>query len=295
MTSKTKKSTSKCGQLPGLGVPIYLYSDVILPNGLPPMGVTLTGFVDTLSKADSQGVPTIALVTKIAKDNGDPLASKFDSVPYIDKNSVYPTKNNKPMICVAQLNMDQIFSFLKSKKTDKYINQYFKYLPHRGILQFYRPNCEPATNNSIKILYIKKYNVENHDIKKASSLKKIYRKYIDKYGYTLECDIDNDVGSYIYVTDALYAYDFVNSSMNYHDAFAGNSETKYLGTYGEQEDTIHIGGYPYHVQDPAFEFENENDFILLNIVNSLIGFNIGVKIEDLGNLDFDHPLVDIAY
>lgn len=246
-------------------------------------------------------IPCIALVTKIVNDNYDPLTTKFDCIPYIDKNMKYPTHDKIPMICVAQLNMDHIFSLLKTKNINADINSYFKQYPQTGLLQFYTPYVESLIgDDTIQIKYIKKYDISQHDSQKANSLEEIYIKYREKHGD--KCYVPYEITKdnphyYVYVTDAVYAYDFVNSTMQNHEYWNDELEDKgldYLDNYENNDNTINIGGFPYHLQDDPLYFDENKECILLSIINSILGFNISIKKRDLKKLNFK-CLVDLAY
>jgi uncharacterized protein YwqG len=245
-------------------------------------------------------MPCIALSASIVEKNDDPLISKIDSIPYIDKRYKYPTKNSQPMICVAQLNMDHIFSLLCEKKSTETIRKYFQQYPQTGILQFYLPYSEKLTDNSddIYIRYIEDPDIKNHDMDEQKKLSKLYSRYRKKHGGLFNIPLtSNDKNYDAYITDAVYAYDFLNSTMQNHpdwDEDLESTDCEYMDDYDKQDNIIHLGGFPYHLQD-AFEFDENDDLILLSIINSCLGFNIGIKKDDLRSLKFKDLLFDLSY
>jgi uncharacterized protein YwqG len=247
--------------------------------------------------SDFPKVPCIALSTTIVTTNNDPLISKIDSIPYIDKHSPYPEQGDKPMICIAQLNMDQIWDLLQNKKSKSAITKYFRMYPKTGLLQFYLPYSEKLTDDEVHIKYIPKYKLENHDMKKQCALEKIYSRYRKHHGTCFMTPDDVGKNYSVYITDAIYGYDYLNSSLWQHPDFEEDmedKETKYLGTYDRTDNTIHIGGFPYCLQD-GMEFDENDDAILLTITNSLLGLNIGIKKSNLKKLNFDEALFDLSY
>ncbi len=245
-------------------------------------------------------IPCIALNVRIVTENDDPLISKIDSIPYIDKTRKYPIKNDRPMICIAQINMDHIFSLLKKKKSSKKIRAYFRQYPQTGIIQFYLPYSEEIRDDGddIYIRYIKEYDLKKHDIRKEKKLQKIYADYREKHGCLFELPDSRNKKCSIYITNAVYAYDFLNSTMQGHvewDEDMENMDTEYMDEYDRTYDnTIQLGGFPYHLQ-ADFEFDENDDLMLLSIVNSILGLNIGIKKDNLQSLEFNDLLFDLSY
>ena len=86
---------------------------------------------------------------------------------------------------------------------------------------------------------------------------------------------------------------------NHPDWYDGmeSRDPQYLDYYDNKknnDNTLHIGGYPYFLQDDN-EFEDDNDVILLNIVNTILALNVAIKKNDLLNLNFSDLIVDISY
>lgn len=252
-------------------------------------------------------IPCIALSVSIVKKNDDPIISKIDSIPYIDKNTKYPMKNGNPMICVAQLNMDQIFDLLKKGSSTNKIKKYFRQYPQTGILQFYRTYCESLIDDDsdVHIIYIKKYDVKNHDIKKEKKLHKLYSQYKNKRGPIFNIPYDYiDEKQYknynLYITDAVFAYDFINGTMQSHPKWNEDLKDKnpeYMDTYNNKDNDdnlIQIGGFPYHIQDD-FGFDEKKHLMLLGIVNSVLSFNVAIKKNKLENLNFKNLLFDLSF
>jgi uncharacterized protein YwqG len=246
-------------------------------------------------------LPSIALSTTIVDQNDDPIASKIDAVPYIAKNLEYPTKYNRPMICVAQLNMDQIFDFLATKNSDNRIKKYFKQYPRTGLIQIYLAYLDTPIHkeDDIYIRYIKDYDVKNHDLRQQKKMEKVYKRYRKNNGGIFDLsseDYKNDYKKIIYITGAVYAYDFFNSSLQSHPAWDDELEDldpKYMDDFDKPENNICLGGFPFFLQDDV-EFDENDDVMLLSIVNTLFGLNVGLKKKDLKKLNFGNPLFDLS-
>ena len=246
-------------------------------------------------------LPCIVLSTKLVKRDDDPLISKIDSVPYIDKHLDYPTKNGEPMMCIMQLNMDHIFGLLQNKKSDKTIRNYFRQYPQTGLIQIYMPHTNVSTceSDDIYIQYIAEYDIKNHDTIKYKKLQKIYTRYRKEQIFLFE--FPNDKKNYnAYITNAVYAYDFLNWTMGNHPDWHENMKSidqKYISQFDKQDNesnNIQIGGFPYHLQDD-FDFD-ENDYVLLlSFINDFLGLNIAIQKDKLANLEFDDALIDLAY
>lgn len=244
-------------------------------------------------------VPCIALSAQIVEKNDDPTTSKIDSMPFIDKNRKYPMKNKKPMICIAQINMDHIFSLLASEKLDQKTHNYFTYYPKTGIIQYYLPYSEEImdTEDDIHIEYIKEYDVNNHDTKMEKKLKQIYADYKKNHGTLYEMpDGYDDKEYYVYITKAVYGYDYLNSTLQSHPKYDDDLESKrtYFGDFEENNNVIQIGGFPYHLQ-ADFEFDEHDHYLLFSVINGILGLNMAIEKSKLKSLDFNGILFDLSY
>lgn len=246
-------------------------------------------------------LPCIALSTKLVKINDDPVISKIDSVPYIDSHLEYPMRNGKPMICIAQINMDHIFTLLQNKKSDKKIRQYFNSYPQTGLIQIYLAVLDELTHQAedFYIRYIAEYDIKNHDMHKQKKLQKTYLSYRKEHGSIFDFPTDKQNYS-VYITRAVYAYDFLNSTMQNHPDWADNMENlglKFLNKVDKQDNVsnnISLGGFPYHLQNDM-EFDENNHVMLLSIINGMLGLNIVIEKDNLENLEFGNLLVDLSY
>lgn len=240
--------------------------------------------LDRLEFLEKPKIPCIALKTNITDKKINPILSKLDGIPFIDKYSKYPELDGTPMICFLQLNMDQIFSYLN--KADTRTTRYFDNYPKTGILQFYRNYCEKLVSDDIiRIVYLKTYNRRNHDIQKEKELKPLYIQFRKKHG---NIHSKSNAFKFIEIIDAEYDYDFVNSTMTSHPEWSekiDNTDPKHF---------IKIGGFPYHLQDD-FEFDQKTENMLLTITTDLLGLNLAINKDNMKNLIFTDLKIDIAY
>lgn len=143
------------------------------------------------------------------------LLTKIGGIPYIPRNTKYPTsKNGIQMICIAQLNYDQIFELLSSKEISEEFVKYFSCLPKKGILQIYLDYSEKLFDTSATLHYIKEYSLETHDLEKEKSLLKHYEQYYDKHG-SLAPSFDE----VIYMSNMKYEYNELNSTNQSHPRY----------------------------------------------------------------------------
>jgi len=234
-------------------------------------------------------LPCIQLSAKIVSKCSS-VSSKIDSIPYIDQHhNKYPVSaNGIPKICISQLNMDEIFDMLKSKKTDKTINKYFSIYPQTGLVQIFVPYGEDLFDDldDVEIVLIKNYDAHNHDVKKEKKLRKLYEKYRNEHGFTFDTDHDFSDGSTIKLVDAIYGYECDEDKSK--SKFFDKLKMSDLG-----DNWIQIGGYPHHLQD-GFDFDENEQCILFSLLNGILGVNIALNKKSRG-LSIKKPIVDIAY
>ncbi len=240
-------------------------------------------------------LPCIYLSTSIVSIDNHITISKMNGMPYIDKYGNYPVMNEIPMICVLQLNMDQIFKILENKKSSSTINKYFSIYPKTGLLQFYLRYSHEFTDDVVYVKYIENYDAKNHNIEKANRLRKIYDDYFKNRGlYQLPHDSNSKV---VYITDAVYGIDTLNSSLQSHPQYDSDMEyiePVYLDEYKKENNNIQIGGFPYFLQGDN-EFDENNDVMLMTIVNDLLSFNVSITKQKLLQRKFNKLEFDLSY
>lgn len=228
------------------------------------------------------------------------LLTKVSGMPYIPRNEKYPvSKNGCPMICIAQLNYDQIFELLDSKENLDEFVKYFSCVPKTGILQIYLDYSEKLFDDYAVLHYIKDYSVEMHDLEKEKSLLSHYEKYYNIHGSLTSPSFDE----VIYLSNMKYQYNNLNSTNQshpkYEDFFGDDDEEPNDEEPCEEkyDSCAQIGGYPYHLQDDM-AFNDKTEIILFSFVDGITGLNISVKktqLTQLTQLNFKKCGFDLSY
>jgi uncharacterized protein YwqG len=254
-------------------------------------------------------LPCIELIAKCC-ESYDRTLSVIDAIPYIDKNTNYPTnKDGTPLICQAQLNMGQIFNMLKNKKSESKLLNHFKKYPQTGLLQFYLEYSETLDDGEIKIIHIPNFNKENHDFEKEKELNELYKSYHEKHGPLYDKSDNDEINCHVCICDAFYCYKYLNSSNQSHELYEelfGDGEFEGKNDFYFEEckvqtakdnmnyNSICIGGYPQHLQDD-FEFNDNEEICLFSLINSILGLNIAINKKSLKKLNFEDTKFDLAY
>jgi len=246
-------------------------------------------------------LPLILLMGNAEKNTKKNIIdTKIGGIPYIPTGSVYPVdENGVDMICIAQLNLNQIFE-LVNKNNELFDMNYFNCFPKTGIIQIYLKYMEDLFDDATFIKYIDSFDYKNHDVALEKKISKHYKKYYKLHGSLTDFD------KTIYISKAICTYSELNSTLQSHpqyEEFFGSENDSENSVdksdnddYGEYTHSFSLGGYPYHLQDDSqFNFDDKNEIILFNYVDSVLGLNISIKKNQLSKLNFENCGFDLAY
>lgn len=211
----------------------------------------------------------------------DIITTKFNCIPYIDPYKPYPCLRGKPLICIAQLNMQQIFHLLLTKPSTPRILRHFSQWPSQGLIQIYTSS---SRDNCIRVVYHPYVDPHNHDVAMEYQLRSTYADYFQKD--------PPFISPTLRVIDANYGKDYVNATMWYHPVYANgeDSECQHLGEYNHFYHT-YLGGFPFHASEPTYFFDEKHDLMLFSHVDETGSWNVKTSRREMKKLDFRETMM----